>query len=252
VCQARIGTHRSSSDTFHQVRRPPPAAGGAWAKTEVFTKAGLLVGFMVVSFLWVVFVNRASHTKFRTGSTPQVGRHSSSYQTPRPLPCWLRWPCSTSARKCCFRVLRLAPDSLMRSPIVTRPCSRANSSILAIRPRISGVIWIVSARIMKPILRPITPIVHNNAQWHPKAPRSCVAPPPIACPSARKRAESPRSRLFIKGFPQAGNRKNLSTHSAGSNKTDQPRLDPNFLSKQIRMRSCSDEAKFTSFDAIDQ
>ena len=82
MCQARIGTRSSSSDTFYQVRRPPPAAGGAWArawgetsavamkfclpadlsgvalaKTEVFTKAGLLVGFMVVSFRWVVFVN---------------------------------------------------------------------------------------------------------------------------------------------------------------------------------------------------
>ena len=79
MCQARIGTRSSSSDTFYQVRRPPPAAGGAWArawretsavamkfclpadlsgvalaKTEVFTKAGLLVGFMVVFFRWSI------------------------------------------------------------------------------------------------------------------------------------------------------------------------------------------------------
>ena len=73
--------------------------------------------------------HRPSHTKFRTGATTHAGRHRSSYQTPRPLPCWLRWPRSTSARKCCFSVLRLAPDILMRSPILTRPCSRANSTI---------------------------------------------------------------------------------------------------------------------------
>ncbi len=61
---------------------------------------------------------------------PRVRRlQRRSYQTPRPLPCWLRVPRSTSARKCCFRVLRLAPVSLMASPIVTRPCSRANSTI---------------------------------------------------------------------------------------------------------------------------
>ena len=38
-------------------------------------------------------------------------------------------PRSTSARKCCLSVLRLAPVSLMASPMVTRPCSRANSTI---------------------------------------------------------------------------------------------------------------------------
>ena len=37
-----------------------------------------------------------------------------------------------------------------------------NSSIVAIRRRISGVICRVSARIMKPILRPITPIIQND------------------------------------------------------------------------------------------
>jgi len=35
---------------------PADLSGVALAKTEVFTKADLLVGFMVVSFLWVVFV----------------------------------------------------------------------------------------------------------------------------------------------------------------------------------------------------
>ena len=83
MCQARIWcTPFKLSHLLPGAEAAPPAAGGTWArawretsavamkfclpadlsgvalaKTEVFTKAGLLVGFMVVSFRWVVFVN---------------------------------------------------------------------------------------------------------------------------------------------------------------------------------------------------
>ena len=44
---------------------------------------------------------------------------------------WFRLPCSVRLLKCCFKVFRLAPVSLIASAIVTRPCSRANSTIVS-------------------------------------------------------------------------------------------------------------------------
>ncbi len=55
--------------------------------------------------------------------------HLISYQTPRPLPCCCKCRRATRFRKCCFKVFRLASVSFTASAIVTRPCSRANSTI---------------------------------------------------------------------------------------------------------------------------
>jgi len=55
------------------------------------------------------------------------------------------------------------------------------------------------------------------------------------------------------GLPyKAYNHESLSINPAGSDKTDQPRLDPDYLSEQIRVRPRSDEAKFTALDAVNQ
>src|SRR5690606_19438741 len=51
--------------------------------------------------------------------------YGSAYHAPRPLPFRTRCHFSTSCLKCFLSVLRLTPVSLVISPIVTRPCSRA-------------------------------------------------------------------------------------------------------------------------------
>jgi len=59
--------------------------------------------------------------------------YCNSYQAPRPWPRTRKYPCCTKFLKCCLRVLRFEPVSLMESAIVTRPCSRANSTIFSER-----------------------------------------------------------------------------------------------------------------------
>ncbi len=63
-------------------------------------------------------------------STP-IHSHAGEYQVPRPAPCRLRCPDSTKIRKCPLRVLRLAPVTRTASAMLTRPLSRAISSIRA-------------------------------------------------------------------------------------------------------------------------
>ena len=69
---------------------------------------------------------------FSDAETPADEDHFSAYHAPRPLPWRSKWFLSVNSRKCDFRVFRLAPVDRMASIMVTRPCRRANASLLVI------------------------------------------------------------------------------------------------------------------------